>query len=105
MGENMRGKRGENMGENFGKMQHIPREGEVSSHPCHAIGCMATIVHYTWGTCSYHTEGVNMYTVYSYVQDTHSRNVGENILIEIESVCTASIGRVRIARIAYSALI
>ena len=77
----------------------------MSSHPCHAIGCMATIVHYTWGTCSYHTEGVNMYTVYSYVQDTHSRNVGENILIEIESVCTASIGRVRIARIAYSALI
>ena len=101
MGENMRGKRGENLW----KMRHIPREGEVSSHPCHAIGCMATIVHYTWGTCSYHTEGVNMYTVYSYVQDTHSRNVGENILIEIESVCTASIGRVRIARIAYSALI
>ena len=90
MGENMRGKRGENLG----KMRHIPREGEVSSHPCHAIGCMATIVHYTWGTCSYHTEGVNMYTVYSYVQDTHSRNVGENILIEIESVSTASIGRV-----------
>ena len=43
MGENMRGKRGENLG----KMRHIPREGEVSSHPCHAIGCMATIVHYT----------------------------------------------------------